>query len=161
MPNQEKDIKSIVIATIGILTIVIAYFIIDFNSLYQSLKGEAQFITQSKNCDLHKESCFIKIQDGTSFELSIEPKTIALMKPLEFSIKSNNSNLKDLYLNIYATNMFMGEFKLPLKNIGKGIYKAIGTLPTCPVGNMKWNADIRIEKLNKTIGARFHFKTDI
>jgi hypothetical protein len=100
------------------------------------------------------------MQDGTSFELEINPKTIPLMQSLTFLIKSNNENLKDLYLNIYATNMFMGDFNLPIRNLGNGNYEAVGTLPTCPVGNMKWNADIRIEKINETIGARFQFETD-
>jgi hypothetical protein len=160
--NEEKnDIKAIIVPIIGILTIVIVYFTVDLNAIYQSIKGEAKFITQEKSCDLHKSSCVIKIQDGTSFELTIEPKTIPLMKPLEFFIKSDNPNLENLFLNIYATNMFMGYFKLPLKNLGNGNYKAVGTLPTCPVGDMQWNADIRVEKLDKTIGARFQFKTDI
>lgn len=153
--------KNAIILVVAIVAIVIAYFFIDFSSLHQSLKGDAQFITQDKECDLHKKSCYVKIQDGTSFELSIEPKSIELMKPLQFLVKSNNSNLKGLYLNIYATNMFMGEFKLPLQNMGKGAYKATATLPTCTVGNMKWNADIRVKKLSKTIGARFQFETDI
>lgn len=159
--NNKNGIKSIILPIIGILAIVLAYFFVDFNALYQSFKGEAKFIEQDKKCDLHKTSCTIKIQDGTSFELSVEPKTIPLMKPLKFSIKSNNPDLKDLYVNIYATNMFMGDYKLPLKNLGDGNYESIATLPTCPVGDMQWNADIRVEKIDKTIGARFQFKTDI
>ena len=161
MEDQKKDIKSIIISSIVILAIVSGYFFLDFNKLYQSFKGEAKFVIQDKNCDLHKSTCLIKIQDGTSFELSVEPKTIPLMESLEFSIKSDNPNLENLHLNIYATNMFMGEFNLPIKNLGNGNYKAIGTLPTCPVGDMQWNADIRVEKIDKTIGARFQFKTDI
>lgn len=159
--NQEKnDTKSLIFASIGIIAIVLAYFLIDFNTVYQSLKGEAKFVTQDKACDLHLTNCAIKIQDGTTFDLDIEPKTIPLMKPMKFSFKSNNSKLKDLYLEIYAVNMFMGEFKIPIKNLGEGNYEAIVTLPTCPIGNMQWNAEIRVEKLNETIGARFQFKTD-
>ena len=157
-PNNLKDT---IIAISIIAVIVVGYFMIDFNGIYQSFKGEAQFITQSKQCDLHKTSCNIKIQDETTFELEVTPKTIPLMEELTFLIKSNNPNLENLKLNIYATNMFMGEFHLPIKNLGDGNYQAVGTLPTCPVGNMQWNADIRIEKLDKTIGARFQFKTDI
>jgi len=161
MDEKKNNQKSLIFSAIGIVAIVLGYFLIDFNALYQSFKGEAKFIIQDKNCDLHLSACSIKIQDGTSFELKVEPKTIPLMKPLTFSIKSNNPNLKNLYLNIYATNMFMGEFTLPIKNLGDGKYQAVGTLPTCPVGDMQWNADIRVEKLNETIGARFQFKTDI
>jgi len=158
---QINSFKSLIFPTFGLVAIVAGYFLIDFNAVYQSLKGEAKFVIQNKKCDLGKTSCSITIQDGTSFKLEIEPKTIPLMEPLKFSIKSNNPNLKDLYLNIYATNMFMGDFKLPIKNLGDGNYEALGTLPTCPVGDMEWNADIRVEKLNETIGARFQFKTDI
>ena len=83
------------------------------------------------------------------------------MEEIKFSIKSNKNDLENLNLNIYATNMFMGDLNLPIKNLGNGNYEAKGILPTCPVGDMQWNAEIRIEKINKTIGARFQFKTDI
>ena len=159
--NKRKNIRNGIIQVGIIAFIIIGYFSIDFNSIYQSFKGEAQFITQDPSCDLHKGSCKIEIQDGTIFELNISPNTIPLMKPLIFTVKSNKENLKDLSLNIYATNMFMGDFILDLKNLGDGIYEASGTLPTCPIGNMKWNAEIRVKKINKTIGARFQFKTDI
>ena len=161
MPQEKKanNLKSAILQVVVVLFIVVGYFLIDFSSLYQSFKGEAQFITQDSSCDLHQSSCTVKIQDGTTFELEINPKSIPLMKSIKFRIKSNKTDLKDLYLNIYATNMFMGDFNLPIKNLGNGNYEAVGTLPTCPVGNMIWNADIRIEKINKTIGARFQFKT--
>ncbi len=160
MSEEKANIKNLIFPTIGIISIVLGYFLIDFNTLYQSFKGEVQFITQDKTCDLHRNSCNIILQDGTSIELDVEPKTIPLMKPLTFTIKSNNQNLKNLNLDIYATNMFMGEFTLPIKNLGNGNYEAKGTLPTCPTGDMQWNAEIRLETIDKTIGARFQFKTD-
>jgi hypothetical protein len=163
MSEEQKpsNLKDALLPISIVLIIVTGYFLIDFNTLYQSFKGEAQFITQEKSCDLHNSSCEIKIQDGTTFELEISPKTIPLMQEIAFSIQSNNPNLENLKLNIYATNMFMGDLNLPIKNLGNGNYEAIGTLPTCPAGDMLWNAEIRIEKTNKTIGAQFQFKTDI
>lgn len=159
--QNPNDLKSTILALGIVLLVVIGYFMIDFNAMYQSFKGEAQFVTQDKQCDLHNSSCKITIQDGTTFELEVEPKSIPLMKEMKFSIKSNNTNLENLYLNIYATNMFMGDLNLPIKNLGDGNYEVMVTLPTCPVGDMLWNADIRIEQISKTIGARFQFKTDI
>ena len=163
MSTEQKsdDLKSTLLAIGIVLVVVIGYFSIDFNSIYQSFKGEAQFVTQNKNCDLHHSPCEIKIQDNTTFELQVAPNSIPLMKELTFTIKSNSPNLENLKLNIYATNMFMGDLNLPIKNLGNGNYEAVGILPTCPTGDMLWNADIRIEKINKTIGARFQFKTDI
>lgn len=159
--KKQNNLKSIILQIGVVLLVVVGYFSIDFNELYQSLKGEVKYTTQNKQCDLHKTACTVEIEDGTKFTLEVEPKTIPLMKPLKFSIKSNNQTLKNLTLNIYATNMYMGEFNLPIKNLGDGNYEAIGTLPTCPVGNMRWNADIKIQKATENIGARFQFKTDI
>lgn len=159
--QKQNNLKSIILQLGVVLLLVTSYFLIDFNKIYQSFKGEVKFTTQSEECDLHKSACTIKIQDGTSFILSVEPKNIPLMQELKFTIKSNNENLKDLMLSIYATNMFMGEFNLPIKNLGNGNYEATGILPTCPVGNMQWNADIVIKKATENIGARFQFKTDI
>jgi len=159
--KNQNTITNTILPIVIIIVIVIGYFFIDFNTLYQSFKGKAAFITQEKSCDLHQTSCEITIQDGTKLELEVTPKTIPLMEKMRFSIKSDNPNLENLHLNIYATNMFMGDFNLPIKNLGDGNYEVFVTLPTCPVGNMQWNADIRVEKLNKTIGARFQFQTDI
>jgi len=158
--QNPSSLKSTILSVAIVLCIVAGYFLIDFNTLYQSFKGEADFITQEKTCDLHNSSCKIKIQDDTTFELDISPKSIPLMKEIKFSIKSNNANLENLNLNIYSTNMFMGDLNLPLKNLGDGNYEAVGILPTCPPGDMKWNAEIRVEKIDKTIGARFQFTTD-
>ncbi|RXJ67697.1 hypothetical protein CRV08_10020 [Halarcobacter ebronensis] len=160
MDKKKSNIKSAILQVGVVLFLIIGYFSIDFNSLYQSFKPEASFVNQDTNCDLHKTSCLITIQDGTSFDLEVTPKEIPLMKELTFTIKSNKNDLKDLTLNIYATNMFMGEFDLPIKNLGNNLYEAKGTLPTCPMGNMQWNAEIRVEKGLETVGARFQFKTD-
>ena len=158
--QNPTNLKSAIFSIGVVLCIVTGYFFVDFNTLYQSFKGEADFITQEKTCDLHHSPCEIKIQDDTTFELDISPKSIPLMQEIKFTVKSNNENLENLNLNIYATNMFMGDLNLPLQNLGNGNYEAVGTLPTCPPGDMQWNAEIRVEKLDKTIGARFQFLTD-
>ena len=142
-----------------ITAIVGGYFFVDFNKLYNSFRGEVQFSVQDKSCDLHKSECEVIVQDGTKFKLEVFPKEIPLMKELKFQLKSSDKNLDDLTLRIYATNMFMGYFNLKFQNLGNGIYEAKGTLPTCPVGNMKWNADIELDKLSERIGARFQFQT--
>ncbi|WP_419677941.1 hypothetical protein ACN2EN_00225 [Aliarcobacter lanthieri] len=159
--KENSHIKSTILSLLAISFIVIGYFSIDFNAFYQSLKGEVKYIVQDEICDLRKESCKIVIQDGTEFILSIEPKDFPLMKPLKFSIKSNRSDLENLSLNIYSTSMFMGEFYLDIKNLGNGNYEATGTLPSCTVETMEWNADIKVEKSTETIGARFFFETEI
>lgn len=144
-----------------IIAIVAGYFLIDFNALYQKFQGEGSFIVQNKECDLKKSSCSVTIEDGTVLEFEIVQKDIPLMKPLTFKLKSSNPSLDDISVKIYATNMMMGTYELKFKNDGNGNYTTSGTLPTCPVGGMKWNADVQISKFSKIIGARFQFETDI
>lgn len=151
--------KAVIIQIFVIVCIVAGYFFIDFNKLYTFFKSEASYVVQDSSCDLHKGPCHITIEDGTKFTLEVFPKNIPLMETLKFKLNSSNENLEDLNINIYATNMFMGYFKLKFENLGKGVYEAKGTLPTCPVGNMQWNADIEVNKLQQNIGARFQFQT--
>ncbi len=148
--------KHLFIQIFIVLAIVCGYFFIDFNKVYNDyFKKDALYSLQDKACDLHKSSCKITLPDNQSFELEIFPKDIPLMENLKFRIKSSQAHLDDLKLNVYATNMFMGDFILKFKFLGDGLYEASGTLPTCPVGGMKWNADINRGKY----GARFQFQT--
>lgn len=151
--------KTLVIQVVVITSIVCGYFFIDFNKVYNSFRGEVQFVTQDKDCDLHKGPCEILMSDGEKMNLEVFPKDIPLMENLKFRLKSTNENLENTTLRIYATNMFMGYFDLKFENLGNGVYETKGTLPTCPVGNMQWNADIEVKKLNERIGARFQFQT--
>jgi hypothetical protein len=150
-----------IIQAVIVVAIVVGYFLIDFNALYQKFQGEGSFVVQNKECSLKESSCAVTIEDGTVLEFEIVQKDIPLMQPLDFKLKSSNPNLEDITLKIYATNMMMGTYILKFKNEGNGNYSTIGTLPTCPVGGMKWNADVQISKFSKIIGARFQFETDI
>jgi len=151
--------KTLLVQIFVIASIVGAYFFIDFNKVYNSLRGEVEYVTQNTNCDLHKSPCEITTKDGTKFTLEVFPKEIPLMENLKFKLTSSNDKLENLKINIYATNMFMGYFNLKFENLGNGIYEANGTLPTCPVGNMQWNADIELDKITQRTGARFQFQT--
>ncbi len=153
--------KNTIIQLTLVIAIVAGYFLIDFNKLQSMIYGEGEFITQDAQCDLHKSTCEVTIQDGTKLTFEIVQKDIPMMKPLDFKVTSSNPNLDDLKLVIYATNMNMGIYELKLKSKGNGNYEAIGTLPSCPVGKMDWNVDIPVQKIDKKIGARFNFKTDI
>ena len=143
-----------------VLAIVGGYFLIDFNKLLQQIQGEGDYVTQNSNCDLHQGPCEITLKNGNKYSLEIFPKEIPLMKKLQFKVTSNNQKVKELDLKIYATNMYMGEFAFKLQQQADGSYSTYGTLPTCPIGNMKWNADITEASVLHKTGARFQFQTD-
>lgn len=153
--------KTTLIQIVFITSIVVGYFLIDFNKVLTFIQGEAKLVTQDKQCDLHKSACEVTIQDGTKYRLEFFPKNIPLMKELTIKLTISKESEKIPKLKIYATNMFMGEFLFQFKQQQDGSFIATGMLPTCPVGNMQWNADLIKESVTQKIGARFQFKTDI
>lgn len=144
-----------------VIALVAGYFLIDFNSIYKKIKPENSFITQSSDCNLHKKECRVVVDENSSFTLEIFPKPIPLMKKLRFQIKSEDKSIENLTIKVYTTNMFMGEFSHKLKKIEDGVFEAYVTLPSCKVGNMKWNVDLEKSGFSKSTGARFQFKTGL
>ncbi|MGM0519151.1 MAG: hypothetical protein ACQERD_05890 [Campylobacterota bacterium] len=151
--------KTLIIQVVVITSIVAGYFLIDFNKVYTYFKPNVDFKVQATTCDLHKTACEVKLNEQNKFTLEVFPKSIPLMEELKFVLKTNKELEENSSLNIYATNMFMGYFNLNFKKSKEGVYIAKGTLPTCPVGNMKWNADIELGGMINPQGVRFKFQT--
>ncbi len=139
-----------IVAVIGIGT----YFFVDSADVYRLFMGETEFYKQSKTCDLHLNSCKAKIPKLGTFEFDIEPKNIPLMEKLTFTVKTD-TDVNELNLHIYATNMNMGYHTFTLKKIAPKIYQTTGILPTCTVGGMIWNAEV----VSGNKGGLFTFKT--
>lgn len=144
------------------LGVVFGLIFIDGNTLERWFSKEVDFAHQSQECDLRATPCSILLADGATMELTISPQHIPLMTPLSFSLRTTGIEEQELPLKIYATNMDMGIHRFVFKKQEEGLYKASGVLPTCLVGNMRWHAEVTLEKLfqEKYIGGRFHFKTD-
>ncbi|TLS72693.1 hypothetical protein FE246_04725 [Aliarcobacter thereius] len=156
---MNKELKINIILVSSTIFLVILYFTIDFNSIYQSFKKDINYIVQDEDCDLRNSSCKIVLENGIELILDIEPKNIPLMNDLEFVLTSNKEDLKKISLNIYSTTMNMGETNAIFHNIGDGYYSLKTMLPACIYDKMTWNADIRIEENNEILGARFSFET--
>lgn len=153
--------KNTIIQLVIVASLVGGYFFIDTEKIQSLIYGEGEYIVQNKQCNLKETACDVTLQDGTQFTFEILQKDIPIMKPITFKLTTSNEKLDDLKVIIYATNMNMGLYELKFQNKGNGVHEAIGTLPTCPIGKMNWNADIPVQKLSQKIGARFQFKTDI
>ncbi len=152
--------KNILLMFFLVAIIVGGYFFVDFNSLANDVRGEVKFVSQNENCDLHDGPCKVTLEDGTIFNLEVYPKDIPLMKPIRFKIISENFTKDSIPLEVYAKNMNMGKQKIILKKVKNNEYESNVILPTCIRGNMKWNADIILDKLSHRVGAKFKFKTD-
>lgn len=152
--------KNTILMIVLVASIVGGYFFVDYNSLFDDARGDVKFALQNQDCDLHDGDCTITLEDGTSFNLEVFPKDIPLMKPVKFKVTSENYDGENIVLAVYAKNMNMGTQNIKLKKIKNNEYESDIILPTCIRGNMKWNADIVMDKVSHRIGAKFKFKTD-
>ncbi|MCF6172178.1 MAG: hypothetical protein L3J44_00065 [Campylobacteraceae bacterium] len=156
---KTKKFFKLLILEIIVLSAILAYFLINSSDIYKWYVGSTNFVKQDKNCDLHKNSCKIRLKDKSVLELSIEPKSIPLKKPIKLIVKTKNINLKTLSLKLYATNMNMGLIEKKLKRVANNRYETTVILPSCIVGGMIWNANIIADKATKSVGGTFEWTT--
>lgn len=151
---SNKKFLKILLLQILAVSGALVYFFVDSADIYRLFMGDVEFTQAPKECNLHISSCKVNIPDMGEIEFSVSPKPIEVMQTLTFSIKTDidTNNFK---LNIYATNMNMGYHNFELKKVAPNRYEAKGTLPTCTVGGMIWNAEV----VNKNRGVIFTFKT--
>lgn len=155
---SSRFFKWLIVEIIAVVLIG-AYVLIDSHDVYRWWVGDTHFVQAPSACDLHIQSCEVKLKDGSSLSLDIEPKTIPLMKPLHFKVTSS-IDLPSIEIKLFATNMNMGLHTIKLSQTSKGIYEGEGMLPTCVMGNMIWQANVIFNETTQSQGAIFTFKTD-
>lgn len=146
-------------AEILAVILVAMYVLIDASDVYSWWVGDTKFVTLTEPCNLHDEACSVTLKDGTKLTFEISPKDIPLMKPLHFKVTSTHV-LPSIQLKLFATNMNMGFHTITLKSSNEGLYEGEGSLPTCMLGGMIWQADIILNTPSKSLGALFTFQTD-
>ena len=147
------------IVEVFVVVLIGAYVLIDSHDVYQWWVGNTHFAQGNGACDLHVSACEATLNDGSLLSLEIEPKSIPLMKPLQFKVTST-IDVPSMEIKLFATNMNMGLHTITLKQTSKGTYEGEGMLPTCIMGNMIWQANVILNQLTQSQGAIFTFKTD-
>ncbi|HIO92433.1 MAG TPA: hypothetical protein EYG68_06250 [Leucothrix mucor] len=120
--------------------------------------------TMQDDCDLHQSNCTALFSDGGKAKLSINPKEIPLLKPLQVELQLEGIQATDVQLNIIGLNMDMGINRNSLRgttDAEKTIFTGVIILPVCSNQRMEWEAQARITTIeNKVIIAAFQFYTD-
>lgn len=155
----SKNFIKIFIAELLLVVAVGLYFFIDMKDVYSWWVGDTSFTKADPLCDLHQGQCEATLKDGSSVVFSIEPKSIPLMQPLLFQVKTASS-LDKIELKMFATNMNMGLHTVELRKTKDGIFEDKGMLPTCTVGGMIWQANVILNYPTQSLGAIFVFQTD-
>lgn len=145
-----------IIAVVGVAT----YFLLDAHDVYQWWVGDTHFTKAHETCNMNQSSCTATLKNDILVEFEISPKPIPLMKPLQFRVTLKDTHLPYLELTFFATNMNMGLHTFKLYPKEDGVYEGEGMLPTCVMGNMRWQANLIINTSSQSLGAIFYFQTD-
>lgn len=157
---HRKRFWKLLFLEIIVVSCVGGYFLIDSHDVYRWWAGDTHFVSAPSTCNLHQDSCTVRLKNNLELTFEINPKPIPLMKPLQFRAYVNTIELPFIEIKLFATNMNMGFHTFKLYAKGDGLFVGEGMLPTCVVGNMLWQANLVIDKPQESIGATFYFKTD-
>lgn len=148
--------KKILVDTIGIaflaLVVVVGY------KLSPMLLPKADLSVQpDPACDLHKETCAVSLPGGGSVQLSITPRPIPMVSPLQLEVALAGREASKVEIDFAGVDMNMGVNRPELAAQGGGRFTGLGSLPVCVSGAMDWRATVLIETGRERIAVPFRF----
>lgn len=157
---HHKRFWKLLILEIIVVGCVGGYFLVDSHDVYRWWVGDTQYVTAPSTCNLHEDTCTVRLANDLDLTFGINPKPIPLMKALEFRAYVSDIALPFIEINLFSTNMNMGFHTFKLYPKGDGLFVGEGMLPTCVVGNMLWQTNLIINTPQKSLGATFYFQTN-
>jgi hypothetical protein len=143
---------------IGILFVGIAAVALykTWPMIFPDLAYEAEL---DNSCDLHDGACTSRVHDNGLVTLSITPREIPLVKPLEFEVGLQELAATKVEINFVGVDMNMGfnRFRLTLAEEGK--YTGSGMLPVCVMDSMEWEAQVLLSTDQGLISVPYRFVT--
>jgi hypothetical protein len=115
--------------------------------------------TIEAGCDLHKRACAAQVPGGGRIELSIAPRPIPMVAPLEVEVRLAGLEAARVEVDLAGVDMNMGYNRPELAGAGPGLYRAEAMLPVCVTGKMAWQATVLVETGHQRIAAPFRFNS--
>ena len=131
-----------------------------FQAAILSPQGIARAVTPD-NCNLHQSDCTAVFPDGRKATLSLTPKNLPLLKPIQVEVRLDGFKAKELQFNIIGLNMDMGVNRNTLTSNDQQSFTGNMILPVCSNQRMAWEAQAVITDADdKVVIAPFPFYTD-
>ena len=112
------------------------------------------------SCDLQNGPCVTEMPDGQRVTLSIEPRPIPLVAPLQFKVKLEGVEADKVFVDIQGLGMNMGINRPQLEAEATGGFSGEGMLPVCIRSSMEWEVSVLLETGGGMIAVPFRFVTD-
>jgi len=110
-------------------------------------------------CNLHVGPCSSRLPGGGRVSLSIEPRSIPVVKPIELKVEVSGRPVGEVEVDFSGVHMNMGFNRVSLQPQGKGLYSGTAILPVCVRGAMEWEAKVLLHTEKGLIAAPFRFTT--
>lgn len=113
--------------------------------------------TPDAGCDLHRQACGATLPDGGRLQLSIAPRPIPMVKPLDVEVQVSGIEPDKVEVDFAGVAMNMGYNRPQLAAAGAGRYAGSASLPVCITGSMAWQATVLVSAGRKKISVPFRF----
>ena len=126
---------------------------------YRFAPDVSAIATLDKSCDLHKGECWSDLPSGGQVSFAINPKSIPVLQPLEFTVEIRDINVATISVDLVGINMDMGYNHVNLERMGKNLFKGTSIIPICVRDKMEWEARVFLQKDQTLLMAPFRFYT--
>lgn len=110
-------------------------------------------------CDLAQSSCVVALPDGGQVEVTIAPRPIPALKPLQLQAVASGGRVAKVAVDFAGVDMKMGVNRPQLAALGDGRFAGQGNLPVCVTGRMMWEATVIVETAGAVVAAPFRFES--
>lgn len=111
------------------------------------------------SCDLHAGPCVSTLPGGGRIELSIEPRPIPLLRPINLAVRVEGLDARRVEIDFTGVDMNMGYNRPELKRENGNRFTGQATLPVCITGRMAWQAMVLVTTNDIRAAAPFRFVT--
>lgn len=110
-------------------------------------------------CDLQRGACQSVFPTGGKVSLSIEPRPIRALKPLQLRVETEGIDAQSVQVDFRGVDMNMGYNRPQLKEVSAGQYAGTWVLASCGLERMVWEATVLIETTKMKMAATFRLET--
>lgn len=108
-------------------------------------------------CDLNTRACAAELPGGGHLELSITPRPIPVVKPLQVQVRLTAMLADRIEIDFSGVSMDMGRHRQILVADGLGGFSGQAMLPVCVTGRMAWQATLVVSSAGRRIAVPFVF----
>ena len=116
-----------------------------------------QTIAPLAGCDLNAQTCAAELPGGGRIALSITPRPIPVVKPLQVRAHLSGIAVDKLEIDFAGVSMDMGYQRQQLVADGHGSFSGEAMLPVCVTGRMTWQATLLIDSGRQRFAVPFRF----